>query len=80
MRLNFNPLRKLIDKTEIKHKVFAKNIGITPQSLSRKLQGDEQMSLIVAVKIANELQVRLEEIFFIEDWEPRKIKEFPETD
>ena len=61
-------LKSVISESGIKQYVLAKSLGISRQSLSKKLNGETQFTIAEATHLCNELQIPRDQIvnyFFI---------------
>jgi DNA-binding XRE family transcriptional regulator len=62
-----NRLKEILDERGIKYGWFANKIGISYSTLSNLTQNKFNTSLLVALRIASELELRVEDIFYLEN-------------
>lgn len=61
-----NKLRMILAERKIKKGEFAKLVGITHATLTLIIKEDRTPTLLVAMKIANALELKIEDIWYLE--------------
>ena len=62
-----NRLKEILDERGIKQNWLAEKAGVTKQTISNLIKNRFSVSLEIAIKIANALDLKIEDIFYIED-------------
>jgi DNA-binding XRE family transcriptional regulator len=62
-----NKLKEILNKRGIKQVWLAEKAGMTKQTLSNCITNRFNVSLETAIRLSNVLQMKVEDIFYIED-------------
>jgi DNA-binding XRE family transcriptional regulator len=62
-----NKLKEILDDRGVKQNWVAEKAGITKQTMSNLINNRFNVSLESAMRIANALNLKIEDIFYIED-------------